>query len=197
MSTARRLVLFMAGSVFLAGCSDNSSPDLAAPSRSVDPTASFDRQNQGTNVTQSVDGHAAFDVAAAAGEREEYSVNAKARANGEVFGELELKQQRNGQEFTIKGTVACLSTNGDAARLAARVDRTNHPDVHVGQYLAWSVVDNDVKDHDRKPDLTTEFYLFNQADAQAYCRTVLFAAPFYPVKGHLEVRNAASEAKQD
>lgn len=196
MSTARRLVLCMAGSVFLAGCADNSSPNPTAPSRSMVPTVSLDK-NPGRDVTQSVDGHAAFDVLAFPGEREEYSVNAKSRANGEVFGELELKQERNGQHYKIHGTMFCLTTDGDAARMAVRVDRSNHPDVDVGQYLGWSVVDNDVTHHEKNSDLSTEFYLFDAASAQAYCRTVLFAAPFYRVKGHIEVRNETSEEKRD
>lgn len=190
----RRLVLFMGGA-FLASCSANSTDAITRPLTAADAAVSLDK-GQGTEnkLTQSVDGHAAYAVTIVPGETEEYSVNAKRRADGTVFGELELKQQRAGAQYHIRGVMACITATGTTARLAARVVYSDQPNVQAGQYLAWTVVDNDVNDHDHhQPDLTTEFFLFDQVAAQLHCDSGFNLAPLYPIKGHLEVRDAATE----
>lgn len=190
MRTAIRL-LFLATGFALVGCSD-SARNLTAPA--AIPTLSLD-QSPGPKqeVIYSVTGHAEYAVSATPGITEKYEVTAERRADGRVTGELELKQTRNGDVFRIHGTLVCVTVQGTLARLAARVDRSTLPVVHAGDYLVWSVQDNDVGDHEQRPDLSTEFFLFDGTVAQAHCDVGVNVSPFYPVDGHLEVRDRTAK----
>ena len=196
MSMARYTVLLLAG-LAMTACSDNSSRSLTAPQKSADQALSLDKNSgESQRVVAGVTGHAEFDVTATPGITEKYEVTAERRADGRVTGELELKQERNGQMFRIHGTLLCVQTAGTVARLAAKVDRSTLPVVQPGFYLVWSVMDNDVKDHEQRPDFSTEFFLydqFSQSVAMAHCATGVNVGPFYPVKGHLEVRDPSTE----
>lgn len=196
MSAARFTVLLVAG-LTLVACSDNSSRSLTAPQKSAGQTMSFDKNSQSSHgVVASVTGHAEFNVTATPGITEKYEVTAERRADGSVTGQLELKQARDGEMFRIHGTLLCVGTAGTVARLAAKVDRSTLPVVKSGYYLVWSVMDNDVNDHEQRPDFSTEFFLFDQngqSEATAHCSTGVNVGPFYPVKGHLEVRDASTE----
>ena len=196
MSAARCTVLLLAGLAAVA-CSDNSSKSLTGPQRSPQQALSFDKLSEPSHkVVAGVTGHAEYDVAATPGITEKYEVTAERRADGRVTGELELKQERNGQTFHIHGTILCVETAGTVARLAAKVDRSTLPVVIPGYYLVWSVMDNDVNDHERRPDFSTEFFLFDQNSqsvAASHCTSGVNVGPFYPVKGHLEVRDPSTE----
>jgi hypothetical protein len=110
-----------------------------------------------------------------------------------VTGELELKQTRNGDQFRIHGTIVCVTVQGKLGRLAARVDRSTLPVVHSGDYLVWSVMDNDAEGSNRKTDFSTEFFLFDRTVAEAHCNVGVNVAPFYPVKGQLQVRDRTEQ----
>jgi hypothetical protein len=58
-------------------------------------------------------------------------------------------------------------------------------------------MDNDINDHEQKkvPDSSTEFAKFDGTVAQAHCDVGVNVGPFYSVKGHLEVRDPATEEK--
>lgn len=191
MSKVRCWVLCVTVSL-LVGCSDNPTgvfTHLQSPG-----SPAFDRGQGDRNMfVASVDGHAAFEIPGLPGFFDEYSVNAKRRAGGSVVGELELRQQRYDGEYHIHGTMLCVTATGSTARLAARVDRSDHPDVHPGQYLAWTVTDNDANDHDRRPDLSTQFFLYDQTVAQFHCDVGLNIGPQTPIRGHIEVRDATTE----
>lgn len=196
MSTARCTLLLLAGLAAVA-CSDNSSRSLTAPRTNAQQPLSFDKSSEPDHrVIAGVTGHAEYDVTATPGISEKYEVTAERRADGRVTGELEIKQTRNGEMFRVHGTVLCVETAGTVARLAAKVDQSTLAVVHPGFYLVWSVVDNDVNDHERRPDLSTEFFLFDNMNlnmAMAHCTSGDNVGPFYPVKGHLEVRDASTE----
>jgi hypothetical protein len=184
-------LLFLATGLAFTGCSD-SVGNVTAPARTLSPSLD---QSPGPKqeVIFGVTGHAEYAVSATPGISEKYEVTAERRADGRVTGELELKQTRNGDMFRIHGTMVCVTVQGTLARLAARVDRSTLPVVHPGDYLVWSVQDNDVGGHEQRPDLSTEFFLFDGHVAEAHCNVGVNVAPFYPVDGHLEVRDRTAK----
>ena len=190
MRTVIRLLVVTAG-LASAGCSD-SARKLTAPVAAQ--ALSFD-QTQGPKqeVIAGVTGHAEYAVTATPGITEKYEVTAERRADGRVTGELELKQTRNGDMFRIHGTLFCVTVQGTLARLAARVDRSTLPVVRPGDYLVWSVQDNDLSGHEQRPDMSTEFFLYDGTVAQAHCDVGVNDGPFYPVEGHLEVRDRTAQ----
>lgn len=191
MRTARGLFL-LATAVALAACSDNASVNPTGPK--AGQAANFDKNSEAQHeVIMSVTGHAEYDVTATPGIQEKYEVTAERRADGRVTGELELKQTRNGEEFRIHGTMVCVTVQGNLGRLAARVDRSTLPVVHAGDYLVWSVMQNDAKGREGKPDYSTEFFLYDRTVAEAHCDVGVNVAPFYPVKGDLDVRNRTAQ----
>ena len=190
MSLLRMSSLALIGASLLA-CSDTAS--VVAPTRTLaaDAALAADRESNGNDVTkQSVVGEAIFDPTDQGVSDVHYSVEAKRHKNGSVDGEFRMKLTRDGSREDFKGEVSCFTIVGNSARLSVRVERSNNPNVKPGQYLMFSVVDDDQTSKERgnhSPDRTSFFFLAEKALAEYHCALGLNFAT-YPVRGKFELR---------
>lgn len=120
---------------------------------------------------------------------EHYAVSAIRHRDGSVSGEFEeYSEQEGGQR--IHATVVCFTVAGNAARLAARLDKSNVSFGPVGSYVIWSVIDNG-NGAKAPPDETTDIYFgADERVAMYHCSIGAPLAPFYPsLRGNLQVES--------
>ena len=166
----------------MLGCGDQSAGDVTGPRLSPLPGVSASRG--AAKESQMVAGHAEF---LSFGIPTAYSNEAKKDSDGAVKGRFEVRQDAAAGDFRISGDIACLTVVGAAARVAGLVSKSTNPDVHPGQYLVWSEVDNDGGPK-HAPDLSSDLFLAEQAIAQFHCDNGLTLPPMHAVRGNLEVR---------
>ena len=192
MSSPKLAFVFVLGA--LVGCTD--APTVLAPSRisASDVTLSADREDGGDGGKQAVEGAAVFEPTDQGVSDVKYSVEAKQHKNGKVDGEFEMSLMRRGTREQFKGEIACFTVVGTDAHISARVERSSNPDVRVGDYLIFTVRDNDQVHGKGKPapDQTSFFFLGNESLARIHCAVGLNVAMYPVVHGHFELRPETS-----
>ena len=190
MSFLRTSSLAFIGASLLA-CSDAAT--VVAPTRKLaaDAALAADKESDGNEGTkQSVVGEAIFDPTDQGVSDVHYSVEGKRHKNGNVDGEFRMKLTRDGSREEFKGEVSCFTIVGNSARVSVRVERSDNPNVKPGQYLLFSVLDDDQSPETkgRSPDRTSFFFRFdNQAAAEFHCAFGM-NFPTYPLRrGHFEL----------
>jgi hypothetical protein len=162
----------------------------------ADAAPAADRVSDGNDVTkQSVVGEAIFQPTDQGVSDVHYSVEAKRHKNGNVDGEFRMKLRRDGASEEFKGEVSCFTIAGNSARLSVKVERSDNPNVKRGQYLMFTVVDDDQGPKERgnhSPDLTSFFFLGEQVTAEFHCAMGINFST-YPVKGKFELHPEPSD----
>lgn len=181
------MLLFLATA--LVGCGDS------APSRTLGPASQSLSMSRTENMASrpSVTGHATAQMPEYDNAPLFYDIVAIRRPNGDLDGRLNLRIDRSDGRVAIQGDPVCLTVNGDTARLAARVIKTNSADLPLGSFVIWNVVDNhpdggEKQAGGRQPDMNTVFAkVLTQADAEWHCMVGIVIGPFHPVQGNLTV----------
>jgi hypothetical protein len=96
----------------------------------------------------------------------------------------------DGTTQRFRGTVSCFTIDGTDARISVKVERSENPNVRPGDYLTFTVQDNNqpfTRKAKKTPDQTSFFFLADSALAQHHCDFGLNLT-MYPVqKGQIEL----------
>ena len=170
--------------VIVAACGDHS---VTAPETGGLNASSSVLAERFTDIRQQeVTGHAYYLVTSERNQFEEYSLSAVRHKDGRFSGEVEIKSAIN-DGFRIHGEIACFTTVGSTARLATRVTQSTNRNVVPGAYLFWSLIDNG-EGGKAAPDVSSQFFLADQALALYHCATGVTIPAFYEVlHGNLQV----------
>ena len=170
--------------IALVGCGDQAGRSITSPRLSPASGSGIGTDRGAADETQKVEGHGEF---VSFGVPTRYSNEAKRSTDG-VKGHFEIEQSAGAGEFHIIGDVMCLTVTGTSARLGGVVEKSTNPDVHPGEFLVWSLVDNDASPK-HSPDMSSDLFLeSDKAVAQFHCDNGLTLPPLHPVKGHFEVK---------
>ena len=175
----------------LLGCSDAAS--VVAPTRmsASDVALAADRVSTGDDVSkQSVQGEALFEPTDQGVSDVHYSVEAKRHKNGSIDGEFRMRLTRNGNPERFSGEVSCFGIVANTAHVSVRVERSTNPDVKTGDYLIFTVQDNDQpeKSKGKHPlDKTSFFFLGDESLANLHCTLGLNVAMYPVVDGQFEL----------
>ena len=175
----------------LLACSDAAS--VVAPTRKLaaDAALAADKEsNDNEGTKQSVVGEALFDPTDQGVSDVHYSVEGKRHKDGKVDGEFRMTLMRDGSREHFKGEVSCFSIAGNSARVSVRVERSDNPNVKRGQYLLFTVIDDDQspKTKGTSPDRTSFFFRFDsEAAAETHCTFGMNFATYPLRRGHFEL----------
>lgn len=184
-----RCVIATAVVLMALGCADQTASRVTG----LRPTElSADRASDGADgkAVQAIHGHADFVASVVASGEIRYEVEAKQSVAKGTQGEFEWMGVSE-PRFRIHGTVFCFTVVGNTAHIAGLVEHSSNPNVHPGDYLVWSFVDNDATKHG--PDLSTAALRVPQEVGVAQCAGGVNTGPYFPVRGRLEVSPEAGE----
>ena len=195
LSTKKALGFVLA--MAIVGCGD-SSATRPTPATVVAPSLDKSSDANGRGVEQLVTGAASINVPLFDNANQSYVVAAKERGDGAFFGLMDLVQSLGSTRNVMKAETYCFTIVGNTGRMAARVTQSTTPDVVPGSYLIWTVMDNHpANDGDNKakagksaPDMSTAVFRVNTAaEADWHCLVGIDLAPFFPVKGAINVND--------
>ena len=180
MKKAPAIVLVLA----LVACGDQSTRDITSPRLSPGSLSGLSADRNAAGPEGMVAGHAEF---ISMGIPTSYRTEAKGDSV-DAKGHFEIQQLVGSNQYRISGDVMCLAVVGTSARLAGHVAKSTNPDVRQGEFLVWSVLDNDAGPK-HSPDMSSDFFLASERSvAQFHCDRGLTLPPMHAIKGRMEVR---------
>ena len=185
-----RLAPWLLLAASLLACSD--SARVVAPTRLTAAAAALaDKESTGNDESpQSVVGEAVFEPTDQGVSDVHYSLEGKRHKNGVVDGEFKMSLIRDGQRESYKGEVFCFGLVGNTAHVSVKVVRSGNPNVLPGQYLMFTVVDDDQSGPERgnhSPDLTSFFFRTDAAAIAEVNCDFGNSLRMYPVRGKFEL----------